>query len=63
MSPVFPGVKADRQPELEQKLDLDVDTFMQTMNVCNGNCKVDKFDHRVLNDGHAEGLTPTWSRL
>lgn len=63
MPPVLPGVKPDRLPELAQKLDLDVDTFMQAVNACNGNCKLDKFDHRVLNDGHAEGVTPAWSRL
>lgn len=63
MPPVFPDVKADRLPELAQKLDLDVDTFMQTMNACNGNCKVDKFDHRALNDGHTQGVTPAWPRI
>ena len=65
MPPVFPGVKADSLPELAQKLGLDVDTFMRTLNVYNGACKVGKFDHTALDDCHTEGVTPAkthWAR-
>jgi tricarballylate dehydrogenase len=65
MPPVFPGVKADSLPELAQKLGLDVDTFMATLDAYNGSCKVGHFDHTALDDCHTEGLAPAkthWAR-
>jgi tricarballylate dehydrogenase len=66
MPPVFPGVKADSLPELAQKLGLDVDTFMRTLDAYNAACRVGTLrPHRVLDDCHTEGLTPAkthWAR-
>ena len=65
MPPVFTGEKADSLPELAQKLGLDVDAFMQTMNDYNAACRVGTFDHAVLDDCHTEGLQPVkthWAR-
>jgi len=65
MPPVFPGVKADSLPELAQKLGLDVDTFMRTMNDYNAACRVGTFDHTALDDCHTEGVAPAkthWAR-
>ena len=65
MPPVFPGVKADSLSELAQKLGLDVDTFMRTLNCYNAACRVGIFDHTALDDCHTEGLAPAkthWAR-
>lgn len=65
MPPVFPGVKADSLPELAQKLGLDVDTFMRTLNDYNAACRVGTFDHTALDDCHTEGVAPAkthWAR-
>ncbi|WP_019042681.1 FAD-dependent tricarballylate dehydrogenase TcuA [Comamonas testosteroni] len=65
MPPVFPGVKADSLPELAQKLGLDMDTFMATLDAYNSSCKVGHFDHTALDDCHTEGLAPAkthWAR-
>ena len=65
MLPVFPGVKANSLEELAEKLELDVDTFMQTLNAYNDNCHVGKFDHTALDDCHTEDITPAkthWAR-
>jgi tricarballylate dehydrogenase len=65
MPPVFPGVQADSLPELARKLDLDVDTFMQTVNAFNAACRIGHFDHTQLDDCHTEGVQPPkthWAR-
>jgi len=65
MPPVFPGVKADSLPELAKKLELDVDTFMETVNSFNAACRVGTFDHTIQDDCHTEGITPEkthWAR-
>ncbi|MCX5591463.1 FAD-dependent tricarballylate dehydrogenase TcuA [Alcaligenes endophyticus] len=58
MPPVFPGEKANTLPELAQKLGLDVDTFMETLNAYNNACQVGTFNHTQLDDCHTVGLTP-----
>ena len=65
MPPVFNGVKANTLPELAQKIGLDVDTFMQTLNDYNAACRVGTFDHTTLDDCHTVGVTPAkthWAR-
>ena len=65
MPPVFDGVKADTLPELAQKIGLDVNTFMQTLNDYNAACRIGTFDHTTLDDCHTEGVTPAkthWAR-
>ena len=65
MPPVFPGVCADSLPELAQKLGLDVDSFMQTLNDYNQSCNSGNFDHTQLDDCQTEGITPAkthWAR-
>jgi tricarballylate dehydrogenase len=65
MPPVFPGVKADTLPELAKKLELDVDTFMETVNSFNAACRVGTFDHTIQDDCRTEGITPEkthWAR-
>ena len=65
MPPVFPGVKADSLLELAQKLGLDVDTFMRTLNDYNAACCIGTFDHTALDDCHTEGVAPAkthWAR-
>ena len=65
MPPVFPGVQANSLPELAQKLGLDVDTFMRTLDGYNAACRVGTFDHTALDDCHTEGVTPAkthWAR-
>jgi len=65
MPPVFDGVKANTLPELAQKIGLDVNTFMQTLNDYNAACRTGTFDHTVLDDCHTEGVTPAkthWAR-
>ncbi len=65
MPPVFEGVQADSLPELAQKIGLDVDTFMQTLNDYNQACLIGTFDHTTLDDCHTEDVTPAkthWAR-
>ena len=65
MPPVFEGVQANSLPELAQKIGLDVDTFMQTLNDYNQACRIGTFDHTVLDDCHTAGVTPAkthWAR-
>ena len=65
MPPVFEGVQAATLPELAQKIGLDVDTFMQTLNDYNAACRPGHFDHTSLDDCHTEGVTPAkthWAR-
>ena len=58
MPPVFEGTVAQTLPELAQKLGLNVDTFMKTLNDYNQACVPGHFDHTVLDDCHTEGVTP-----
>jgi len=65
MPPVFEGVQAQSLPELAQKLSLDVNVFMHTMNSYNQACHTGSFDHTVLDDCHTEGVSPAkthWAR-
>ena len=65
MPPVFSGTTANTLPDLAQKLGLDVETFVQTITDYNVACRVEVFDHTVLDDCHTEGLTPAkthWAR-
>jgi tricarballylate dehydrogenase len=62
---VFPGVKANTLPELADRLGLDPQTFMQTLNAYNQACRPGTFDHTALDDCHTEGVTPAkthWAR-
>ena len=65
MPPVFPGTKADTLEELAQKIGLDVQTFMQTVNDYNQAVRPGNFDHTVLDDCATQGVTPAkshWAR-
>ena len=65
MPPVFTGVQADTLPELAAKLELDVDTFMQTVSEFNASCREGTFDHNIQDDCYTEGITPAkthWAR-
>ena len=65
MPPVFPGVQAQTLPELAERLGLDRDTFMQTLNDYNKACRPGTFDHTALDDCHTEGVAPAkthWAR-
>ena len=65
MPPVFTGVQADTLPELAAKLELDVATFMQTVNAFNASCRLGTFDHNIQDDCYTEGITPAkthWAR-
>ena len=65
MPPVFTGVQADTLPELAAKLELDVDTFMETVNTFNASCRLGTFDHNIQDDCYTEGITPAkthWAR-
>ena len=65
MPPVFTGVQADTLPELAAKLELDVATFMQTVNEFNASCREGTFDHNIQDDCYTEGITPAkthWAR-
>ena len=65
MPPVFPGVQAQTLPELADRLGLDRDTFMQTLNDYNRACRPGTFDHTRLDDCHTEGVAPAkthWAR-
>jgi tricarballylate dehydrogenase len=62
---VFAGFKADTLPELAQKLGLDVEAFMKTLNDYNAACHAGTFDHTVFDDCYTEGITPPkthWAR-
>ncbi|MFT0545983.1 FAD-dependent tricarballylate dehydrogenase TcuA [Allopusillimonas ginsengisoli] len=56
MPPVFPGTRADSLSELAQKLGLDQDRFVSTVESYNAACRVGTFDHTILDDCHTEGL-------
>jgi tricarballylate dehydrogenase len=58
MPPVFEGTVAQTLPELAQKIGLNVETFMATMNAYNQACVPGKFDHTVLDNCHTEGVSP-----
>jgi tricarballylate dehydrogenase len=65
MPPVFPGTQADTLPELAEKLGLDIDVFMKTINDYNAACQPGNFDHAVLDDCVTAGLSPAkthWAR-
>jgi tricarballylate dehydrogenase len=65
MPPVFDGVVTDTLPELAQKLGLDVDTFMKTINDFNAACQPGTFDHNIQDDCFTKDLTPAkthWAR-
>ena len=65
MPPVFPGIQANSLPELAQRLELPVDTFVETIQQYNAACREGQFDHTVLDDCHTEGLSPNkthWAR-
>lgn len=65
MPPVFPGVQAQTLPEMAERLGLDRDTFMQTLNDYNKACRPGTFDHTALDDCHTEGVAPAkthWAR-
>ena len=65
MPPVFPGTQADTLPELAEKLGLDVEVFMKTINDYNAACQPGTFDHAVLDDCVTAGLSPAkthWAR-
>ncbi len=65
MPPVFPGTQADTLPELAEKLGLDIDVFMKTINDYNAACQPGTFDHAVLDDCVTAGLNPAkthWAR-
>ena len=65
MPPVFPGTKADTLEELAQKIGVDVQTFMQTVNDYNNAVVPGDFDHTVLDNCTTKGLTPVkshWAR-
>ncbi|XDF36286.1 FAD-dependent tricarballylate dehydrogenase TcuA [Paracidovorax avenae] len=65
MPPVFPGTRADSLPGLAQKLGLDVDAFLRTLDAYNAACRVGSFDHTALDDCRTDGLAPPkthWAR-
>ena len=65
MPPVFPGTRADTLPELARALQLDVATFVDTVEAFNRACRIGTFDHTRLDDCHTEALTPAkthWAR-
>jgi tricarballylate dehydrogenase len=65
MPPVFPGTQADTLPELAEKLGLDVEVFMKTINDFNAACQPGTFDHAVLDNCVTAGLSPAkthWAR-
>ncbi len=58
MPPVFPGEKADSLEELADKLGLNKNALLQTIQEFNLACRVGRFDHTVLDDCHTQGLSP-----
>lgn len=65
MPPVFPGTQADTLEALAQKLGLEPQAFVQTVQAYNAACRVGTFDHTALDDCHTEGITPAkthWAR-
>jgi tricarballylate dehydrogenase len=65
MPPVFPGVQANSLPDLAKALDLDVATFMETIERYNAACQPGSFDHTRLDDCRTEGVEPSkthWAR-
>ena len=65
MPPVFTGVQADTLQELAAKIELDVDTFMQTVNEFNSSCREVTFYHNIQHDCYSDVITPAkthWAR-
>ena len=65
MPPVFPGVAATTLPALADKIDLDRERFMMTLQAYNAACRPGRFDHTALDDCRTEGLAPAkthWAR-
>lgn len=65
MPPVFPGTRADTLPELARALNLDEQSFLNTIHAYNASCQAGTFDHAVLDDCRTVGLTPPkthWAR-
>jgi len=65
MPPVFPGTRADSLPALARALDLPGDAFVATVEAYNAACAPGTFDHTVLDDCAAAGVTPVkshWAR-
>ena len=58
MPPVFPGEKADTLEELAEKLGLNPNALVQTVNAYNAACRVGTFDHTIMDDCHTEGIEP-----
>jgi len=58
MPPVFEGTVAQTIEELAEKINLDVDAFVKTVQDYNQACQPGTFDHTVLDDCHTTGLTP-----
>ena len=65
MPPVFPGVTATTLPALADKIGLDRERFMMTLQAYNAACRPGRFDHTALDDCRTEGLAPAkthWAR-
>ena len=65
MPPVFPGEKAATIAELAQKLGLDANVLVRTVDEFNAACREGTFDHAVLDDCRTEGIAPPkthWAR-
>ena len=65
MPAVFEPIVAPTLPELAAKLELDVDTLMQTIQAFNAACVPGDFDHTILDNCHTQGLQPPkthWAR-
>jgi len=58
MPPVFPGEKADTLEELAEKLGLNPNALVQTVDAYNAACRVGTFDHTIMDDCHTEGIEP-----
>jgi len=58
MPPVFPGEKTASLSELARRLGLPEDAFLRTVHEFNAACRVNTFDHRILDDCRTEGLSP-----
>ena len=65
MPPVFPGVAATTLAALADKIGLDRERFMMTLQAYNAACRPGHFDHTALDDCRTEGLAPAkthWAR-
>jgi tricarballylate dehydrogenase len=59
MPPVFPGTQAGSLAELAAAIEVDVATFVRTVESYNAACRPGTFDHTVLDDCRTEGLEPS----